>query len=167
MRRASLFARIEHRIEYLTEHLETRSKLIVAGIALEDALVAGPGTSGAKGRDCLMLNPATGALEAGFAHREKVPEALMRELHGMKLRLYLAFAGLYFEKFLLQCGGAALRILREADCYFVYLVVKRHRLAQDIEVQARPGMGRPQFSSLITHAQASSVCTAHWSFVIG
>lgn len=80
----------------------------------------------------------------------------MRELRGIKLCLYLAFAGLYFEKFMLQCYGAALRILREPDCYFAHLVGKRHRLAsQDIAVGS-VGHDRPAIE------QSYDPCADFW-----
>jgi hypothetical protein len=53
---------------------------------------------------------ATGALEISFEFRNKARKAFMREVRRMKFRLYLTFASLYLEKFLVGLSGLRLRI---------------------------------------------------------
>jgi hypothetical protein len=63
-------------------------------------------------RSSFFLDPATGALEIRPDAGAVIEKALMRELNRIKLRIYLRFAFLYFEKFGLQCRAWALHQAR-------------------------------------------------------
>jgi hypothetical protein len=63
-------------------------------------------------KDCdrFVFDPTTGTVQIAPAYRDKFAKALIREVRRMKLRLYLTFARLYLQKFVLECRGATARV---------------------------------------------------------
>jgi hypothetical protein len=87
-----------------------QSELGVAIGAFENIQASGATTDRPQAGHRFAVNPATGTLEIAPAYRDKAAKALIREVRRMKLRLYLTFARLYLQKFVLECRSATARV---------------------------------------------------------